>query len=265
MTLHLGYYMGKKYIVHTPQDIAGIKIAAAKTAEVRDRLAQVVRPGMTTLELDELAKEYIADTGGTSAFYQYHKFPGQVCISLNDEIVHGFGSPNRRIAYGDLVSFDVGVKYNGCIGDTARTVCVGPLMDEKARLMSITEESLYVGIDAARKNNFVNDIGRAIETFVKKEKLGIVRQFVGHGCGKKLHEPPEVPNYAVRKRGCRLHPGMVLAIEPMITLGTHKVKVLSDKWTAVTADGSLSAHFEHMILITESKPEVLTWQKKKKL
>ena len=254
--------MGKKnYIIYSKEDVEGIRSAGQKAATVLNNLCRAVRPGMSTLHLDNLAGELIKKCGGESAFYNYHGFPAQICISINDEVVHGIGRHDRIIKIGDLVSIDVGIKVNGYIGDTARTVSVGPPVGQVAVLMSVAEKSLAAAIKVALSNNTVKDIGETVESVVSSAGFSVVRDFVGHGCGVKLHEPPEVPNYPTKKSREKLRPGMVLALEPMVNMGTHKVKIDGDGWTVRTADGSLSSHFEHMILITDSKPEILTWLK----
>ncbi len=255
--------MGRNRVtVHSQCEIDGIRRSAEVTAAVLDELCRAVTPGMTTEELDRLAGGIIGRTGGKSAFLGYRGFPGQVCISVNDEVVHGIGCPHRVIQFRDLVSLDVGVQLDGFIGDTARTVCVGsPPTAEAAQLLAATEDSLHKGIAAARAGRRVNDISKAVEAVVQHAGFSVVRDFVGHGCGCELHEPPEVPNFAQPHSGPRLRPGMVLAIEPMVNTGTHRVRVDADGWTVRTADGGLSAHFEHMILITENEPEILTWRK----
>jgi methionyl aminopeptidase len=253
----------RQVVIHSEQEVAGIRVAAQAAAQVLDEVCAAVRPGMTTLELDELAGERIRATGGTSAFLGYHGYPAQICISLNEEVVHGIGRADRVILPGDLVSLDVGVCMDGFIGDNARTLCAGrdPNPAEQA-LLDATREGLMAGIAAAVNGNFINDISRAVEDVVVKYGFAVVRDFVGHGCGTALHEAPEVPNFAQRNRGPRLQPGMVLAIEPMVNQGTHRVNVdPGDKWTVRTADGALSAHFEHMVLITQDNAEILTWPK----
>lgn len=253
---------GKRVVVHTEKEIVGIRVAAKAAAWVREALCRAVRPGMTTQEVDDLAAAFIRQTGGTSAFLGYRGFPGQVCISLNDEVVHGIGRPGRVIEVGDLLSIDVGVRADGYVGDTATTLCVGPPRDASApRLIDVARESLARGIAQARQGRFVGDISCAVERTVSRASFSVVRAFVGHGCGCELHEPPEVPNFATASRGPGLRPGMVLAIEPMINAGGSDVTVDDDGWTVRTADGSLSAHVEHMVLVTEGEPEVLTWQK----
>lgn len=251
----------RDYVIHTPEEIEKIRRAMQMTALVRDQLVALVKPGMTTLQIDQLAGELIRATGGTSGFLNYHGFPGNICISLNDEVVHGIGCANRTVQESDIVSIDIGVAYDGGVGDTAVTFGFGTLPKDTQRLLTATQEALMAGIAAARKGNYIRDISRAVEKRALADQLGIVREMVGHGVGVRLHEPPDVPNYVTPERGPRLVPGMVLAIEPMLNLGTHRIKMDSDGWTIRTKDGSLSAHFEHSILITEQQPEILTWPK----
>lgn len=253
----------KNVCIHTPAEIAGIRVAAAKAAWVRDQLVQELRPGMSTLDIDALGAELIKATGGTPAFHGYRGFPGRICVSVNDEVVHGIGVLDRLVQVGDLVSVDIGVTYDGFVGDTATSVFIGaPRSPDDARLLQATQKSLNAGIKAARKNGRVNDIGRAVESCVVEYGFSVVRDFVGHGCGCELHEPPEVPNFRTAQRGPKLQSGMVLAIEPMLNAGTAQVTVDSiDGWTVRTADGRPSAHKEHMVLITEDDTEVLTWRK----
>jgi methionyl aminopeptidase len=252
-----------KTIIHTEKEIIGIRKAAQAAAFVKEQLKILVQPGMTTKEIDDLAGRLIESTGGISAFLGFHGFPGNICISLNDEVVHGIGIDNRYVMNGDLVSLDVGVSLDGYIGDNAETSIIGPPVDESAiHLIDKTRLSLHAGIKAAIKGNFVRDISCAIQNVASKANLGIVREYVGHGCGTQLHEPPEIPNYKTSEKGPKLKNGMVLAIEPMLNLGTHKVKTDKDGWTVRTFDAKLSAHFEHMILINDNKPEILTWPKK---
>jgi methionyl aminopeptidase len=217
---------------------------------------------MTTLDINDVAGSLIAATGGVSAFYGYPgphgKFPSQVCISVNDEVVHGVGYAERQIQFGDIVSIDCGIRLNGFIGDTARTVAVGPVSGDVAQLLSVTEQSLHDGIAAARGGNVVRDIGVAVSRTVEAAGFAIVREYVGHGVGVELHEPPEIPNYPSNRAKQRLRPGMVIAIEPMVNIGTPRVKTDKDGWTVRTQDGKWSAHFEHMVLITEGQAEILT-------
>lgn len=251
----------KKVVIHNQHEVAGIRLAAQAVARVRDALKQRLCPGMSTLDIDKLAADLIAAEGADSAFLGYQGFPGTICISVNDEVVHGIGSANKIIKVGDLVSIDCGVQLNGFIGDTATTVSIGQPTGQVANLLRVTEESLMAGIAAACRNQEVWDIGAAVSAVVQRNGFHVVRDYVGHGCGVALHEPPEVPNYPTSKSRIRLIPGMILAIEPMVNMGTHQVKRDADGWTVRTADGSLSAHFEHMVLITENEPEILTWHK----
>jgi methionyl aminopeptidase len=254
--------MSGNRIIHTPEEIARIRRAAAVTASVRDNIAAMARPGMTTFELDQLAGNLINATGGTSAFKNYHGYPGNICISVNDVVIHGIGRIDQVITEDDIISIDVGVKIDNALGDTALTFGFKEPAGDVKRLLNGTQESLMAGIAAARSGAFVRDISAAVEKCARRHKLGIVRDYVGHGCGIQLHEAPEIPNYTGWGKGPRLEPGMVLCIEPMLNLGTDSVKLdRQDHWTVRTADGALSAHFEHMILITDNEPEILTWQK----
>jgi len=247
--------------IKNEREVQFMKDSCKAAALIRDRLAQEVRPGVSTRELDDLARELIAKAGGKSPFYGYgtrKKFPGHICVSVNEEVVHGIGS-DRRLQLGDIVKLDVGIILNGWIGDTAITVPVGMVTSDVNHLMHVTLQSLYIGIDQARAGNHVHDIGAAVDRYVSENKCAVVREFVGHGVGKRLHEEPQVPNFGKPKTGARLKPGMTLAIEPMVNLGTSEVKILSDGWTVVTADKKASAHFEHTVLITDGEPEILTW------
>jgi len=220
----------------------------------------MARSGMSTRQLDDLAGSIISSLGGKSAFLGYHGYPGNVCISVNDEVVHGIGRPDRILLKGDIVSIDMGIQLDGFIGDTARTVYIGD--DEPpsgiARLLERTQFALQEGLRAAKSGNRIHDISAAVESVGKRAGLGIVRDYVGHGCGCKLHEPPEVPNFTSCHKGPKLVPGMVLAIEPMFNLGSARVFVEPDNWTVRTCDGNVSAHFEHMALILDGQTEVLT-------
>lgn len=251
----------RDFVIHTPEEIERIRVAMQKTAQVREQLAQLVRPGMSTLQIDQLAGELIQATGGTSGFLNYHGYPGNICISVNDEVVHGIGVAHRIVQENDIVSLDIGVAYNGAVGDSAITLAFGEVPADVKRLLTATREALMAGIKAAVKGNYVRDISRAVEKRALQDRLGIVREMVGHGVGIQLHEPPEIPNYVTPMRGPKLMPGMVLAIEPMFNLGSNRIKQDADGWTIRTKDGSLSAHFEHSILITEQEPEILTWLK----
>ncbi len=226
-------------------------------AEVVDALRSILAPGIRTGEVDRYAAELIAARGGKSAFLGYRGFPGTICISVNDEVVHGIGG-ERMLQYGDLVKLDVGVVKDGWVGDTAATFPIGMGEPGDLKLIGVTQRALREGIAQARAGHRVGDIGAAIEACVREEGFEVVREFVGHGVGRKLHEEPQVPNYGRAGNGPRLKAGMTLAIEPMVNAGGAAVRLLSDGWTVVTTDGRRSAHFEHTVLITSGDPEVLT-------
>ncbi|HAV62779.1 MAG TPA: type I methionyl aminopeptidase [Verrucomicrobiales bacterium] len=225
---------------------------------VLDEVTSMIQPGITTREVDQFAAERIRSHGARSAFLGYRGYPCNVCISVNDEVVHGLAG-NRRLGFGDVVSVDVGVLYNGFVGDNARTVAVGGCDASAQALLDVTEQSLYEGIAQAMAGNRVADISRAVQRHVERNGFSVVREFVGHGVGRSVHEAPEVPNFVDdRKPSPKLRPGMTLAIEPMVNAGKAAVKMLNDGWTVVAADGSLSAHFEHTVLITTGEPVILT-------
>jgi len=248
-------------ILKTERDLEAMRPACAVAAAVLDDVAAFIRPGVTTREIDQHAAERIKSHGAKSAFLGYRKYPCHICISVNDEVVHGLAN-SRRAEFGDIISLDVGVFYNGFVGDTAKTVAVGGCSVAAQRLMDISEKSLYEGIARAVPGNRVLDISRAIQNYVEGNGFNVVREFVGHGVGRKVHEDPQVPNFVDGKSSPKLRPGMTLAIEPMVNAGRADVKILNDRWTVVTKDGSLSAHFEHTVLITESEPEILTCREK---
>jgi len=227
------------------------------TARVRDTLAERIAPGVTTLELGELARTLIEEQGSRSAFYGYHGFPGQICVSVNEEVIHGIPAP-RVIQAGDIVSIDTGVCFEGFIGDTAVTVAAGEIDEEKRKLLDVTQEALAAGIAQAVPGNRVGDVSYAIQRYVEAAGFSVVREFVGHGIGRDMHEDPQIPNFGRPGKGPKLKPGMTLAIEPMVNAGSGKVVVLEDGWTAVTRDRRPSAHFEHTIAVTPGKPEILT-------
>ena len=220
-------------------------------------LKAFIREGITTEELDRLAEEYIKRHGGIPAFKGYRGYPRSLCVSVNEEVVHGIPG-KRKLKEGDIVSLDLGVLMDGYYGDAAITVPVGKVSELARKLIKVTEEALYRGIEMARPGNRLSDISHAIQTHVEKAGFSVVREFVGHGIGKQLHEEPQVPNFGPPNRGPRLEPGMVLAIEPMVNTGTWEVRILPNGWTVVTADGGLSAHFEHTVAITDNGPEILT-------
>ena len=247
-------------MIHLKSDreIEVMRTAGAITAKILSEIAQFVAPGVTTMDLDQLAEKRCKELGVKPAFKGYHGFPGCVCISVNEQVVHGIPSPKRKLKDGDIVGLDFGVVYDGYFGDTAVSVPVGRISKEAEKLLTVTNEGLYNGIEQARAGNKLFDISFAIQNYVEEHGFSVVREFVGHGIGRSLHEDPQVPNFGPKGKGITLKEGMVLAIEPMINLGGHAVRVESDGWTAVTVDGSLSAHFEHTIAITKNGPEILT-------
>lgn len=244
--------------VKSRDEIERIRAAGQVVHEVLQALAAAARPGVTTLELDKLAEALTRRRGAEPAFLGYHGYPASLCISVNDEVVHGIPSPDRALAQGDLVSLDFGVVLDGWVADSAITVGVGPLDAESARLVAVTRQALARAIAQAVPGNRVGDLGAAAQAYVESRGLQVVRDFVGHGVGRRLHEPPQVPNFGTPGTGPRLKAGMVLAIEPMVNLGTAAVEHLEDGWTAVTQDGRRSAHFEHTVAVTENGPEILT-------
>lgn len=239
-------------------EIERMRRAGRVVAEILDALEAAVAPGITTWDLDQLAERLIKEKGARSAFKGYRGFPAVLCASLNHEVVHGIPSKGRTLAEGDLIKLDFGVSVEGFYGDAARTVPVGKVSEQARRLAEATRASLEAGIEAIRPGNRVGDIGHAVQSHVERLGYSVVRDFVGHGIGRKLHEAPQVPNYGRPGTLESLRPGMVLAVEPMVNAGTHAVDVLDDGWTAVTLDGKLSAHWEHTILVVEGGHEVLT-------
>ena len=245
------------YTIKSAREIAKMKTACMVVAEILQVLLEETVAGMTTDDLDRRAEELIKKKGAVSAFKGYNGFPKVLCASVNEEVVHGI--PDGRVLKdGDIVGLDFGVHIDGWYGDSAVTIPIGKVSAEARKLMKITEESLYRGIEAAVPGNRLGDIGFAVQSHAEKNGYGVVRDFVGHGIGRALHEEPQVPNYGKKSTGILLEPGMVLAIEPMITVGSYKVKVLKNNWTAVTSDGSLAAHFEHTIAVTETGPVILS-------
>lgn len=247
------------------EELVKMREACRIAAEVLDRTCKFVEEGVTTYDIDQFAKRTMAELGCTSPCINYKPasnipaFPRYICVSVNEEVIHGIGTLNRVIRDGDIVSLDVVTAYNGFVGDNTRTVLVGNVPADVRKLCEVTEGALYAGISAARAGNRVSDISRAVERFVKPHGYGIVREFCGHGVGRSMHEEPQVPNYYSRGEGkMKLRPGMTLAIEPMICLGSRFVKTEADGWTITTRDGKPAAHYEHTILVTEGDPEVLT-------
>jgi methionyl aminopeptidase len=243
-------------VLRTERELESLRGAGRVTGELRAVARSVVGPGITTSAIDDAVREAIARLGATSNFQGYHGFPATVCVSVNEEVVHGIPG-RRRLAEGDVVSVDLGAIWRGYHGDSAFTVSLGPVAARVEELIRATEEALWQGIAACRPGNHVGDISAAVETVAKRAGLGVVREFVGHGVGRAMHEEPQVPNYGQAGAGALLRRGMVLAIEPMFTLGGHAVTVLDDGWTVVTRDKSLAAHFEHTVAVGDP-PEVLT-------
>jgi methionyl aminopeptidase len=248
-------------ILKSERDLEAMRPACAVAARVLAEVAAFIQPGLTTGEVDEYAASLIKGFGGKSAFLGFRKYPCHTCISVNDQVVHGLAG-DRKLQFGDLVSVDVGVLYNGYIGDNARTVAVGGCTPEAQRLMDVTEKALHEGIAQARPGKRVVDISRAVQRCVEGNRYSVVREFVGHGVGRTMHEEPQIPNFVEGKTSPKLRAGMTLAIEPMVNSGAADVKILKDGWTVVTRDASLSAHFEHTVLVTETEPEIMTCPEK---
>jgi methionyl aminopeptidase len=244
-------------VCKSPAELERMRAANALVADVLAELARLVSPGVTTSDLDAAAEKLVRDGGAEPAFKGYRGYPSTLCASVNEQVVHGIPS-SRALDEGDIISLDMGVRLNGYYGDSAVTVPVGRVSDEAARLLRITRESLERGIAQVRLGGRISDIGHAIQQHVEAHGFSVVREFVGHGIGAALHEDPQIANYGEPGRGPRLAEGMTLAIEPMVNVGRPAVKVLADGWTAVTKDGSLSAHFEHTVAVTKAGPLVLT-------
>jgi len=247
--------------IKNSQEAEKMRVSCRIASQVLERTGVLIQPGITTGEVDRAAAGFMREANAKSAFLNYRGFQGNICISVNDEVVHGIGG-TRRIQYGDIVKLDIGVIVNGWVGDTATTIHVGVIDPAVQRLLQVTEDSLALAITFATEGRRLGDMCSAIEDEIVANGYSVVREFVGHGVGKKLHEEPQVPNYGRKGTGPRLKAGMVLAIEPMVNMGSGGVKILSDGWTVVTADGKPSAHFEHSVLITKGQPEILTWREK---
>lgn len=249
-------------IVRNEQQMKSIREAAQVAATVLDRMCELVAPGMNTYDLDQSGRHFIDELGGESACYKYQVgpriYPAYTCLSVNDEVVHGIGSIDRVLKEGDVISVDVCTRYNGYIGDNCRTVPVGSVEPDVQRLLDVTEESMYAGIKAARRGNRVGKISNAVQRMVEDAGFSVIRDFVGHGVGKSLHEEPQIPNFGRPGNGPKLREGVVLCIEPMVNMGRRAVKMLDDGWTALSVDGSVSAHFEHTIIVTGEGPEILS-------
>ena len=245
-------------IVKSSQEIEKMRRAGRVVREVLELVRSHVKPGATTLDLEKAAEARLAELGVKAAFKGYHGFPCVLCVSVNSEVVHGIPSPKRVLKEGDIVSLDFGAIVDGYYGDSAITVPVGTIDADVARLLAVTEASLHAGIAEVRPGATLGDVGAAVQTVVEKAGFSVVRDFVGHGIGVHMHEDPQVPNFGQRGRGMKLRTGMVIAIEPMVNAGKADVKVLGDGWTAVAADGSMSAHFEHTVAVTATGARVLT-------
>ncbi len=245
-------------VLKTKHELEVMRDACRISAQALQYAGELVKPGLTTGELDLKIEHFIRSQGAVPSFKGYGGFSGSACLSINNEIIHGIPSPHRMIHEGDIVSVDVGAFYNGYHGDNAATFPAGNVSEEARALMDATKQSLYEGIRQAIPGNRIGDIGHAVQEYVEARGFSVVREYVGHGVGKELHESPEVPNFGQPGRGVRLAAGMVIAIEPMINAGRRQVKQMPDGWTVVTADGSLSAHFEHTIAITDNGPVILT-------
>ena len=245
-------------VCRSTAELERLRAAGRLVGEVLTALTPRVEPGVTTAELDEIAEQLIDDAGATPAFKGYHGYPATICASINEEVIHGIPSGQRILREGDILSIDVGASLEGYYGDSAITLPVGHVSEEAATLLRVTEEALYKAIDRARPGGRVSDIGHAVQTHVEAYGFSVVREFVGHGIGQRMHEEPQVPNYGEAGRGPRLSEGMVLAIEPMVNAGRPAVRVLSDGWTAVTKDRSLSAHFEHTVAVMADGAWILT-------
>lgn len=245
-------------VLKTGRELKIMKEACRISAGALQLIGKAIEPGVTTAELDRLAEEYIRKQGAEPNFKNYEGYPATACISVNNQVIHGIPSTKRRLRAGDIVSVDLGAKFDGYHGDNAATFACGDVSEEAKRLMDATREALYEGIAAARAGNRIGDIGSAVQRYVEARGYSVVRQYVGHGVGTHLHEAPEVPNFGTPGRGIRLLPGMTIAIEPMVNAGQPDVKVEPDGWTVLTKDGSLSAHFEHTIAVTSDGPAIMT-------
>lgn len=245
-------------LIKSPGEIELMRVAGKIVALTHQLLEQQIKPGMTTFELDRIAENFIKSQNAIPSFKGYNGYPASICVSINDEVVHGIPSKTRKILEGDIVSIDIGAIYKGYHGDAARTHAIGEVSIEASKLIEITKESFYEGVKLVKPGNHLHQISEAIQKYVEKNGCSVVRDLVGHGIGKNMHEEPQIPNYKPVGRGPKLHCGMVLAIEPMVNSGRYEVRVLEDDWTVVTLDHSLSAHYEHTVLITEEGYELLT-------
>ena len=244
--------------IKSQSEIALMREAGKILAKVHEELKDAIRPGMSTLDIDRLGEKIIRGYGCIPSFLNYNGYPASICVSVNDEVVHGIPHKDHILYEGDIVSLDAGVIYKGYHADAARTYGVGKISDEASKLIEVTKQSFFEGIKMAKDGNHLRDISNAIADYCESFGYGVVRDLVGHGIGKNLHEDPQIPNFHQRRRGIKLQKGMTLAIEPMVNAGTYEVAWLDDDWTVVSDDGSLSAHYENTILITDGEPEILT-------
>ena len=244
--------------IKSAREIELMREAGKRLAHVHQELGNAIRPGMSTLEVDALGEKLIRDCGCIPNFLHYNGYPASICVSVNDEVVHGIPKKDRYLKEGDIVSLDAGLIYKGYHSDAARTHAVGKVSEEAMKLMEVTKQSFFEGIKMAKEGNHLFDISAAIDSYVSGFGYGIVRDLVGHGIGTALHEDPQIPNFSQKRKGVRLQAGMTLAIEPMVNVGTWQGNFLRDGWTVVTKDGSLSAHYENTILVTDGEPEILT-------
>ncbi len=245
-------------VLKTGYELKIMREACRISAGALQTAGKAVEPGVSTAEIDKLAEDYIRSQGGEPNFKNYEGYPATACISINNEVIHGIPTAKRILKRGDIVSIDLGAKFDGYHGDNAATFACGDISPQAKRLIDTTRESLYEGINAAVSGGRIGDIGNAVQSYVEARGYSVVRQFVGHGVGTQLHEAPEVPNFGTAGRGIRLMPGMTLAIEPMVNAGGSGVRILPDGWTVLTSDGSLSAHFEHTVVITADGPKIMT-------
>lgn len=245
-------------VLKSENELAIMREAGKIAAETLEALRPRIKPGVSTAELDDLARDFITKRNAIPAFKGYRGFPASICTSINDEVVHGIPSRKRVLKEGDILSVDVGAIYHGYVGDTAATIPVGEITEGAKKLLAATEGALAAGIEQAQAGNFLEDISGAVQDYAEARGFSVVREYVGHGVGRSMHEEPQIPNYRQGKRGPKLKPGMTLAIEPMVNEGVWETRTLGDKWTVVTKDGKLSAHFEHTVAVTQNGPEILT-------
>ena len=244
--------------IRNSSEIEKMRRAGELVAKTHELLAKHIAVGVTTFELDQIAEKFITDHGATPSFLNYQGYPSSICVSINEEVVHGIPSKKRVLREGDIVSIDIGACLDGYHGDAARTHAVGKVSDEASKLIQVTQDSFFEGLKYVKAGNHLHEISAAIQKYVEANGFSVVRDLVGHGIGTELHEEPQVPNYKPIGRGPKLQAGMIIAIEPMVNVGTHKVRILEDDWTIVSSDHSLSAHYEHTVLVTEEGYELLT-------